>query len=155
MIRRAEVADAADVGRLLDTFNKEFDEPTPGADTLAERARRRMADSDIAFLLVGEEPFGLAQVRLFRSMWNDGLHATLDELYVAPDRRGEGYGRKLLEAAIALARERGAETIDLNTSEDDTAAMSLYESAGFTNREGRPDGPRMLYYEKALDPPAR
>ena len=44
----------------------------------------------------------------------------------------------------------GAKLIDLGTSEDDTAAQSLYESAGFTNREGRPDGPRMLYYERRL-----
>jgi ribosomal protein S18 acetylase RimI-like enzyme len=150
VIRHATADDAGEVGRLLDAFNQEYDEPTPGADALAERARRRMADSDITFLLAGDEPFGLAQVRLFRSMWSDGLQATLDELYVAPDRRGEGHGRKLLEATIELARERGAVSIDLNTSEDDTAAMALYESAGFTNREGRPDGPKMLYYEREL-----
>jgi hypothetical protein len=48
------------------------------------------------------------------------------------------------------ARERGAARIDLNTSEDDVAARALYESAGFTNREGGPDGPTMLYYERDL-----
>jgi hypothetical protein len=32
----------------------------------------------------------------------------------------------------------------------DTAARALYESAGFTNREGSEDGPRMLYYERDL-----
>jgi ribosomal protein S18 acetylase RimI-like enzyme len=150
VIRRAAQEDAGDVGRLLDAFNREYDEPTDGPDVLAERAIRRMAEGDITFLLAGDEPFGIAQVRLFRSMWSDGLHATLDELYVAPDRRGEGHGRALLEAAIELARERGAENIELNTSEDDTAALALYESAGFTNREGRPDGPTMLYFEREL-----
>ena len=49
----------------------------------------------------------------------------------------------------ALARApswpRGAH-IDLNTSERDVAAGALYESARFTNREGGPNGPRMLYY---------
>ena len=40
--------------------------------------------------------------------------------------------------------------IDLNTRTDDRAAIGLYESAGFTNREGRPDGPRMRYYERDL-----
>ena len=155
MIRRAEAGDAAEVARLLDDFNREYDMPTDGRDALAERARRRMAEGEIVFLLAGDEPFGIAQVRLFRSMWADSPHATLDELYVAPGRRGEGFGRALLEAAIGLARERGAETIDLNTTEDDTAALGLYESAGFTNREARPDGPRMLYYEKELEPPAR
>jgi hypothetical protein len=40
--------------------------------------------------------------------------------------------------------------MDVGTSEDDTAARALYESAGFTNREGRPDGPVMLFYERDL-----
>jgi ribosomal protein S18 acetylase RimI-like enzyme len=51
---------------------------------------------------------------------------------------------------MEAARERGAAHIDVGTSEDDTAARALYESAGFTNREGGPDGPRMLHYERDL-----
>ena len=30
------------------------------------------------------------------------------------------------------------------------AARALYESEGFTNREGRPDGPVMFFYERDL-----
>ena len=48
------------------------------------------------------------------------------------------------------ARVAGADYIDLGTSEDDTAARGLYESLGFTNREGRPDGPVMYVYEREL-----
>ena len=59
-------------------------------------------------------------------------------------------GRALLEAAIDAAREAGADHVDLNTGETDIAARELYESAGFTNREGGEDGPRMLYYERDL-----
>jgi len=40
--------------------------------------------------------------------------------------------------------------MDLGTSEDDVAARALYESMGFNNREGRPDGPLSYYYERAL-----
>ena len=40
--------------------------------------------------------------------------------------------------------------MDLGTSETDVAARGLYDSAGFTNREGKPDGPVMLYYERDL-----
>ena len=151
MIRRAQADDAAEVARLLDDFNTEYDEYTPGVEKLTERARQLIGEGEITVLLAGDEPFlGFAQLRFFPSMWADGLEAYLEELYVAPDRRGEGHGRALLEAAIELAREHGAVSIDLNTSEDDTAALGLYESAGFTNREGRPDGPKMLYYEQEL-----
>ncbi len=67
-----------------------------------------------------------------------------------PERRGRGLGRALLEAALQHARERGAVHIDLGTSEDDVAARALYESVGFTNREGGADGRRMLYDEREL-----
>jgi ribosomal protein S18 acetylase RimI-like enzyme len=48
------------------------------------------------------------------------------------------------------ARAAGAGFIDLGTSEDDVAARRLYENAGFTNREGEPDGPVMHVYEREL-----
>jgi ribosomal protein S18 acetylase RimI-like enzyme len=150
VIRRATVDDGAEVARLLDAFNREYDEFTPGVGKLTDRARELIGDGEIIVLLTGDPPFGLAQLRFFPSMWAGGSEAYLEELYIAPERRGEGFGRALLEAAIELARERGAVNIDLNTSEDDTAALALYESAGFTNREGRPDGPKMLYYEREL-----
>ena len=69
---------------------------------------------------------------------------------MAPERRGQGLGGALLEAAIEHSRERGATRMDLNTSTDDVAALGLYERAGFTNREGSPDGPSMLYFEREI-----
>ena len=69
---------------------------------------------------------------------------------MVPPRRSRGIGRALLEATMASAREAGASGIDLNTGATDTAARALYESRGFTNREGAPDGPSMLFYEREL-----
>jgi ribosomal protein S18 acetylase RimI-like enzyme len=80
----------------------------------------------------------------------EGLDAYLEELYVAPALRGHGLGRTLLEAAMEESRRHGATRIELGTSEDDTAARALYESTGFTNREGKPDGPIMYFYERDL-----
>lgn len=149
-VRSAGPADADDVARLLHDFNVEFDEPTPAVEVLAERAADLIAAGEIAVLLAGGGPDGLAQLRLRRSVWFGGLDAYLEELYVVPARRGEGIGRALLESAIEAAREAGAEHIDLTTGETDAAARALYESAGFSNREGGPDGPAMLYYERDL-----
>ena len=67
-----------------------------------------------------------------------------------PPLRGQGKGRALLEASMNVARAAGADYINLGTSEDDVAARRLYESAGFTNREGKPDGPVMYVYERDL-----
>jgi ribosomal protein S18 acetylase RimI-like enzyme len=104
----------------------------------------------ITVLFAGDGPDGLAQFRFLRSIWSTGLDVYLEELYVVPARRGEGIGRALLEATMATGREGGATRIDLNTSETDTAARRLYESVGFTNREGGEGGPSMLYYEREL-----
>ncbi len=149
-VRRADAADAPEVARLLHDFNTEFDEPTPGVEALSERARRLMAEGEITVLLGGERPDGIAVLRLRPALWAEGLDAYLEELYVAPERRGQGIGRAMLEATMDAAREAGAVRIDLGTSVDDTAAIGLYESCGFSNREGEPDGPQMLVYERDL-----
>jgi ribosomal protein S18 acetylase RimI-like enzyme len=149
-VRRATPGDAADVARLLHDFNTEFDEPTPTVEVLTERVRELLAGGLIVVLLAGDGPHGLAQFRFLRSVWSEGLDLYLEELYVVPERRGEGIGRVLLEATMATGREAGATHIDLNTGETDTAARALYESVGFTNREGGEGGPSMLYYERDL-----
>jgi GNAT superfamily N-acetyltransferase len=149
-VRRAEVADAPNVARLLNDFNTEFSDPTPGLAVLTERLRPLIANPEVRVLLGGEPPHGVAVVRFRPSFWTGALDAYLEELYVAPGERGQGTGRALLEAAIEAARRAGAAHIDLATSEEDTAAIALYESCGFTNRESRPDGPTMLYYERDL-----
>ena len=69
---------------------------------------------------------------------------------VAESARGRGVGRALLEATFEVAREAGAQSIDVNTGESDLAARALYEKLGFTNREGGPDDPRMLFYEREI-----
>jgi ribosomal protein S18 acetylase RimI-like enzyme len=149
-VRRAAAADTADIGRLLHDFNSEFDEPTPGPHALADRFVQLLAGGDTIVLLVGTGPEGLAVMRFREAIWTEALECYLAELYVVPARRGHGLGRALMEAAIEVAREQGATYMDLGTSDDDVAARALYESLGFSNREGRPDGPINYYYEREL-----
>jgi ribosomal protein S18 acetylase RimI-like enzyme len=149
-VRAAAAADAEAVGRLLHDFNAEFDDPTPGADVLAARMLRLLAEGDTAALLIGEGPDGLAVLRFRPAIWDDALECYVAELYVVPARRGRGLGRALLLAAMEHARERGATHMELGTGESDVAARALYESLGFSNTEGKADGPINYYYERAL-----
>lgn len=149
-VRRATAADAGAIGRLFTDFNEEFDEPTPPAEVTAERAAEHIEAGHSTFLLIGDGPDGFAQLRYRSSLYADGLEAHLQELYIVPAKRGGGLGRALLEAALDEARAAGASYIDLGTSEDDTTARALYESAGFVNREHPPDGPVMYVYERDL-----
>ncbi len=149
-VRLARVSDAYTFARLLHEFNIEFGESTPDAETIAERAAPRIESGEVTVLFAGEGPDGFAELRFRPSLYTGALDAYLEELYVVPERRGHGLGRTLLEAAMDHARQRGAARIDLNTSVDDVAARALYESAGFTNGEGGPEGPQMLSYERDL-----
>ena len=149
-VRAARIEDAPTIGRLLDAFNREFGDPTPGPSKLARRIEELIAEGATIVLLGGLGPDGLAVLRFRRSIWTDGLECYLAELYVVPEQRGHGLGRALMGSALAAARRRGADYMDLNTSETDLAARALYESLGFSEREGKPDGPRNYYYEREL-----
>ena len=149
-IRHAGAGDADAVGRLLHDFNTEFGEPTPGPEALAARVRKLLAGGETTVLVAGPGPDGLAVLRFRPSLWSEALECYVAELYVVPDRRGQGLGRALMTAAIDHARRSGADFMDLGTSEDDVAARALYESLGFSNREGGPDGPIMYFYERQL-----
>jgi len=148
--KRADPADAETVARLLHDFNTEYGDFTPGPEALTSRIRELLSAGEITVLLAGDPAEGLALMRFRPSLWTETLDCYLEELYVVPDRRGEGIGRALMDAAMEVARQQGAAHIDLGTSEDDTAARGLYESLGFTNREGKPDGPVMYFYERDL-----
>ena len=149
-VRRASTADAAALAQLLDEFNREFGEPTPGVERLTATVAELLGRGEAIALLAGDGPDGLAVLRLRTAIWTGAPEAHLQELYVVPPLRGRGIGGALLAATMEAARAQGATTIDLNTSTDDKAAISLYESRGFTNREGSPDGPSMLFYEREL-----
>ena len=145
MVRAATPADAETIGRLLHEFNTEFGDVTPGPAKLAERTRELLGAGEIAVLLGGDD--GVAVLSFRPSLWTEALECYLAELYVVPGQRGHGLGRALLDAAIELARNTGADYICLATSEDDVAARALYESTGFSNRD---DGSLMFFYEREL-----
>lgn len=150
MIRTAESADVGAVAKLLHDFNIEFGEPTPGPERLAVRIGQLLANGDTAVLLAGSGPDGLAVLRFRHSIWTEGLECYLAELYVVPPCRRRGLGRALMLEAIEHARQRGADYMDLNTAESDTAARALYESLGFSSSEGKVGGPVNYYYERDL-----
>jgi ribosomal protein S18 acetylase RimI-like enzyme len=149
-VRVAELTDAESIGQLLHDFNEEFQDPTPGPGRLAKRIEQLLLEGSTAVLLSGPGPDGVAVLRFRPAIWMEALECYLAELYVVPRQRGRGLGRALLETSMELARSKGAAYMDLGTSEDDVAARNLYESLGFTNREGKPGGALNYYYEREL-----
>lgn len=171
-VRPATPSDALAVGTLLDAFNREYEEASPGPAWLAERIAQLISADTLVLLVdsratgsigsdatagpagVGSdaaaEPAGLAVLRFRASIWSAAQECYLAELYVVPEQRGRGLGEALMRAAIIAAQERGADHILLGTSEDDHAARALYEKLGFVNRERGPGGPITYFYELEL-----
>lgn len=75
-------------------------------------------------------------------LWDGDLTAfisyekVLDEAQVISvavdaEHRRKGYGRKLFEEVLKIAREDGIEVITLEVRSENTAAVKLYEAMGF------------------------
>jgi ribosomal protein S18 acetylase RimI-like enzyme len=151
-IRAARIEDADAVARLLRDFNAEYDDPAPGQEQMAERIRVLLEHGDTIILVAGAPPCALSLTRFRPGLWSPKLESYLAELYVVPDRRGQGIGRALMEETMAMARAQGADTMELGTGEDDVSARRLYESLGFTNTEHGPGGVQTVsfFYEREL-----
>lgn len=65
-----------------------------------------------------------------------GMHIVLDECYIAnvavkADCRRKGYGLRLVENALKIAREKSCSFITLEVRVSNKSAISLYEKCGF------------------------
>jgi len=63
-------------------------------------------------------------------------------MYLAPQIRRQGWGRKLLEAILDHARRHGFVEIGLETSSAFRDAIRLYTRSGFVRVEEKPQSPR-------------
>jgi ribosomal protein S18 acetylase RimI-like enzyme len=94
----------------------------------------RLQDSNVvAFGGFDDDGNLVGMVRLAREVGIKGQHkANIFGMYVAPEARGRGLGRMLLDAAIARAREiSGIELLLLAVVTTNTAARNLYLATGF------------------------
>jgi GNAT superfamily N-acetyltransferase len=77
-----------------------------------------------------------------RSCWLKEYSCYLQDLFVAPESRGLGLGRKLIEHVYAQAKARGCARVHWLTHETNTDAMKLYDRIA--------DKPGFVQYRKAL-----
>lgn len=145
-VRRATIADAAVVARLLFDFNTEFDTATPSVGEFTARFATLLGSSDVIVLLAGEpDPTGFAYLTLRPTPYFDGPLAQLEELYVVATLRNRGIGTSLLTAAIDACRQRAAGEMHINVDEIDHDTRRFYERHGFMNVMPGTDY-RMLFY---------
>lgn len=71
---------------------------------------------------------GLAHYVFHASAWTLGPYCYLQDLFTAPEIRGHGIGRALIEAVAVEARSAGADRLHWLTMEDNGQARALYDT---------------------------
>ena len=119
-----------------DAFGATLDETNARTDADWEERLRAGAASSLDLPLVAElatpnrapAPVGLSWGRIEAS---DLQTAALYQMWVAPEARGRGAGRRLLEEVVAWARRTGADLLELGVTCGNSAASRLYAEHGF------------------------
>lgn len=75
----------------------------------------------------GATAVGLVHHILHRSCWTVGDYCYLQDLFVSPEHRGAGIGRKLIEYVYAEAARQGCSRVYWLTHETNAVAMRLYD----------------------------
>jgi ribosomal protein S18 acetylase RimI-like enzyme len=77
-----------------------------------------------------------------RSCWMQEHSCYLQDLFVAPECRGQGLGRRLIEHVYVQAKVRGCARVHWLTHETNAEAMKLYDRIA--------DKPGFVQYRKAI-----
>ena len=115
--------------QLVEALNAELSEqyPEEGANHFRLDADEVSGDRGV-FLVgyLGEQPVACGAIR--RLSEED---AEIKRMYVDPDTRGKGVGRRLLDELVSHGVGFGVKRIVLETGTRQTEALALYERAGF------------------------
>ena len=127
----------ADLDEVCDIENKAFSVPWSRisfTEALADESN---------FLLVCE---ACGSVVGYADTWCVLDEATVTNIAVREDFRGQGIGAALLGAALDMAKERGISAVTLEVRKSNEPAIKLYNRFGF-----EAVGTRPRYYEKPTE----
>ena len=113
-------------------------------DALGETQSIGLADVERQFRLMGSEPGaysnfvceedgaikGFISLLFYRSVYHREGTAQINELVVSKDCRGKGIGEALLAHAVALARARNMDEIEVGVMKDNEGAIRFYKRHG-------------------------
>jgi len=135
-VRVEELREVTD--EVVEAFNRLLPQLSRSAPPLDRAALERIAGSDATTLLVAWADGRLAgTLSLVLFPIPTGIRAWIEDVVVDEAARGQGIGEALTVAALRLAEEAGARTVDLTSRASREAAGRLYERVGFQSRETR------------------
>lgn len=131
-IAAAGEQDLEEVAQLFDAYRVFYRQPSDLAAARAflnERLRRR----DSVILVARRHGAAIGFLQLYPSWSSVRLRPIwiVNDLYVAPDARAAGVGRRLMDRAREWANATGAARLELTTERANVTAQALYRSAGY------------------------
>ena len=84
-------------------------------------------------LWLGEKPVGYVILTLGYSFEFRGRDAFIDELYIKPEFRRMGLGRRAMEFVEERARVLGVNALHLEVDRDNDPALELYRRTGYSD----------------------
>ena len=127
---RSEREDAEDIATSRDLTPEAAEAASRGEFAQLLPDGLASADMHLFTAVVDDEPVGIGWFELRQRA--SGVSAWIFDIRLDEERRGQGLGRQLLDALHDAAREVGATSMTLNVFGDNTTAIRLYESAGYT-----------------------
>ncbi|HEX6348961.1 MAG TPA: GNAT family N-acetyltransferase [Candidatus Dormibacteraeota bacterium] len=124
-----EPFDSADARRLIAELDAHLARFYPPEQRFGPNLKPEHLDGGRGVFLVARQDgraVGCGAIRML-----DGAAAEAKRMYVDPALRGQGVGRAILEQLEAMARERGARSLVLETGVHQAPALALYRRAGF------------------------
>lgn len=117
-------------------INKLIPQLTSSRKDIDEQLLRDIINSEDVHLFIAEDNdviVGMLTLVLY-PMPTD-LRAIIEDVVVDAPSRGKGFGHKLIKAAIQMAKEKGARSVNLSSQPNRQAANALYQKMGFNKRE--------------------
>lgn len=133
VIRPLQPQDEAEWRRLWTGYLDYYETKLPEA-VYASTFARLLGDDPQDFngfiALVDGKPRGLTHFLFHRHCWKIENICYLQDLYVDPDLRGTGLGRRLIEAVYAAADANGTPAVYWLTQEFNATGRRLYDRIG-------------------------
>lgn len=105
-------------------------------DCSDEELARRLCDDQLVIVVIqgGDELLATATLSVSATV-SHGAVGHVDDVVVDEASRGQGLGRRLMEAVHAEARRLGLRHLDLTSRPSRESANALYQSLGYERRD--------------------
>ena len=147
VVINAERPDSRDASELIEELDDVLD-PLYPSESRHGFSIEKLIQDNVAFFVVREDgkPAGCGGVKLFGTEYGE-----VKRMYVRPEFRGAGLGRKMLRHLEDYARKKGVPVLRLETGIYQSEAIGLYERYGFERVEPfgeYKEDPNSIFFEK-------